>query len=169
MPSIILTALSIMILAFAIVAGTNFVNPAMQSRIEVARVLSTQYAAIRSASSAYRMENQGVRPSSMREIEGYVADGAVGGFGTRTEHFSWSIEPGISSKPVLCLSFVGGQVDYGILSGFERFAIEADAQRPGTVTFGDNCSSPSVAITPDKIATHLNETGTALSIRFEEN
>ncbi len=168
MPSLILTALSVMIIAFALVAGTSFVNPAMQSRIEASRVLSSQYGAIGSAIASYRVENQGVRPSSMKDIEGYVAAGAMSGFGRRSDFFTWTIEPGPSGKPGLCLSFGGGDVDYGILSGFERFAIDANTQRPGALSFGQGCSAAAINLAPSEVAHHLNEMRTALSIRFEE-
>jgi hypothetical protein len=168
MPSLILTAMSVMIIAFALVAGTNFVNPAVQSRVEVSRVLASQYGAIGSAIASYKVENQGVRPASMKDVEGYVAAGALSGFGKRTGSFAWSIEPGPSGKPGLCLSFGGGAIEYGILSGFERFAIDADTQRPGALSFGQNCSSAPINLSPAEVAHHLNETRSALSIRFEE-
>jgi Flp pilus assembly pilin Flp len=168
MPSLILTALSVMIIAIALVAGTSFVNPAMQSRVEVSRVLSSQYGAIGSAIASYKVENQGVRPSSLKEIEGYVAAGAMAGYGSRSEFFAWTIEPGPSGKPGLCLSFRGDAVEYGVISGFERFAIDADTQRPGTVSFGTDCAAHPLDLAPSGIAHHLNEKPTALSVRFEE-
>lgn len=168
MPSLILTALSVMIIAFALVAGTSYINPAMQSRVEVSKVLTAQYGSIGSAIASYRVVNQGVRPSSMKDVEGYVAAGAITGFGRRSELFTWTIEPGPSGKPGLCLSFGGGVVDYGILSGFERFAIDADTQRPGALSFGQSCSAPAISLAPSELAHHLNETRTALAIRFEE-
>lgn len=168
MPSLILTALSVMIIAFALVAGTSFVNPSMQSRVEVSRVLAAQYGAIGSAIASYKMENQGVRPSSMEDIEGYVAAGALSGFGRHSEIFAWSIEPGASGRPTLCLRFAGGDVDYGALSGMERFAIDAVTQRPDAVTFGLDCASPPMPIAAPEVARHLNETRSPLSIRFED-
>jgi hypothetical protein len=168
MPQLILTAMSVMIIAFALVAGTSFINPATQSRVEVSRVLASQYGAIGSAIASYKVENHGVRPTSMKEIEGYVAASAISGFGRRSELFTWSIAPGPSGKAVLCLSFGGGAADYGILSGFERFAIDADTQRPGAVSFGRDCSAASINIPPSEVAHHLNETRTAMSLRFED-
>lgn len=168
MPSLILTALSVIIVAFALVAGTNFVNPAVQGKVEVSRVLSAQYAAIGSAISSYRIENSGVRPASMDAIKGYIARGALEGFGKRATSFSWTIEGGPSGKRILCLTYAGDSSDdYGTYLGLERFALDSTRQRPGSATVGSSCASADT-IAMENIASHINETGSTVSIRFEE-
>ena len=169
MPTLIVTAISVILVAFALVAGSNFVNPAVQSRIEVARVLGAQYASISSAIGSYRMENHGVAPSSLDDVRGYIAQGAIDGFGQKTKMFEWSIEKGASGRSVLCLSFVrGGNDDFGIVLGLQRFALDMEDQRPGRTTIGQDCGSQALAVTAAHLPRHMTETASTVSIRFEE-
>jgi hypothetical protein len=170
MPSLILTALSVIIVAFALVAGTNYVNPAVQGKVEVSRVLAAQYAAIGSAISSYRIENSGVRPTSMKDIEGYIARGAISGFGKRSASFAWTITDGAAGKPILCLTYAEDwSGDYGTYLGLERFALDSSKQRPEAVSVAPTCSSPSSdSIAIEDIASHINETRSTLSVLFEE-
>lgn len=169
MPSLILTALSVIVVAFALVAGTNFVNPSVQSRIEVARVLGAQYAAISSAIASYRVENQGVRPETFDEVKGYVAAGAIEGFGRRSRIFSWSIAPDASGQGRLCLSYVaGGESDEGTLMGLQRFALDMEGQRPGRLTFSQSCSGEPLELKVGALADRITGSGENLTIRFED-
>lgn len=169
MPSLIITAMSVMILAFAIVAGTNFVNPSLHSRIEVSRVLGSQYASISSAIASYKIENQGVSPSSLDDVKGYVAAGAIDGFGHRSKIFSWSVEPGADGQGRLCLSYLSGsESDYGTLMGLHRFVLDIAAQRPGRLTFGATCTGAAAVVAVEGLADYLNESGANLSMRFED-
>ncbi|NTF17574.1 hypothetical protein G6L37_04125 [Agrobacterium rubi] len=169
MPSIIITALSVVILAFALVAGTNFVNPSLQSRTEVSRVLGAQYAAISSAIASYKVENQGVRPTSLDDVRGYVAAGAIDGFGHRSKSFAWSIREIDGGRSSLCLSYVAGtETDYGSFMGLQRFVVDIEEQRPGRVSLSRTCTAAAIDLPLGKVADHLSAQNADLAIRFED-
>lgn len=168
MPTLILTTLSIMIAAYALLAGMSYVNPSLQSRIEVSRILTSQFTAVHSAATAYRTENHGVRPSSIDEIAGYLNPSALDGLGNKTDRFKWTVGVSQSGHPLVCLTYAGGeQQDYGILQGFERFAIDIASQRRG-VSLGKTCNAPPEILTVSGIAQHLNQTAESLSLRLED-
>lgn len=169
MPTLILTALSVIIVAFTLVAGTNYINPSIHGRIEVTRVLAAQYAAISSAIATYRIENQGVFPETLDDVKGYVARGALAGYGPRSEMFSWTLEPLSEGKPGLCLSFTGAQdTDEGTLAGLQRFALDLQSQVGSRLSFGATCSAEATVMKPGDIATHITTSGESLSLRLEE-
>lgn len=167
MPTLLIAITSVIFAAFGVLAGVNYVDPDLKSRIQTSRALSAQYASLYSAVSSYRFENGGNPPVSVTDIEGYVTPEALAGFGKLSDDFSWSVSKSAPGRASLCLTYLGGvQNDPGVVSGFARFARDAAEQHPG-VTVGGDCSSAPVEMGDDFVVRVL-ESKRPYSVRFKE-
>lgn len=167
MPMLLIAITAVIFAAFGVLAGVNYVDPDLKSRIQTSRALSAQYDSLYSAVTSYRFENGGLAPSSLDDVDGYLRPEARDGFGKLSADFSWSVTKTAPGRAALCLTYLGGvQSDAGVVSGLARFYGEAARQHPG-VTLGSDCGSPAIAPGTDFVERVL-ETKAPVAVRFQE-
>lgn len=169
MPTLLIAITAVIFAAFGVLAGVNYVDPDLKSRIQTSRALSAQYASLYSAVSTYRFENGGLAPKALSDVDGYLTPEARAGFGKLSTDFSWQVIRSAAGRAGLCLVYKGGvQNDAGVVAGLARFAGEAARQHPG-VTFGDDCAGAPVARGLEKdFVERMLETKSSIALRFQE-
>lgn len=167
MPLLLVTIMAVVFASFGLLAGVNYMDPSLKSRIQTSRALSAQYSSLYSAVSSYRFENGGIAPSSLSDVDGYLRQSAKDGFGKLSQDFSWSIKKSRPGRAALCLTYHGGvENDVGVVSGLVRFYEEATKQQSG-VTIGRDCQSPAMPPEGD-LMQRLLETKATVAVRFQE-
>lgn len=89
MMHIIQAILALGLVVMVTFAGISYFDADATSRSVVANGLTTQYEAILVATESYRSVNNGIAPTSIGQIKGFMPGGRIPSFGPTGEGFEW--------------------------------------------------------------------------------
>ena len=137
MSQILYVVMAISLASLLTFGGISYFNSDTSTRLIVSRGLISQYEAITSGISSYRLANNGLLPESIDQFKGYMHQGEVPSFGEKSDIYSWTVGT-LSGNSIACVS-IPSDKSLAVSSAL-AFAQDAKSKKANPIV-GESCGS----------------------------